>query len=77
MEMRPQVKNRRKMISPVFHTQTKSEDEKHLSKEVIKTVRRTGVLKLCGKHLAIGKHIVFDNFYSSRWNYLVLIILVM
>ncbi|XP_076265716.1 leucine-rich repeat-containing protein 40-like isoform X1 [Rhynchophorus ferrugineus] len=52
MEKRTQVKSRRKMISPVFHTQTKNEDEKHLSKEMIKTVRRTGILKLCGKHLA-------------------------
>ncbi|CAG9772451.1 unnamed protein product [Ceutorhynchus assimilis] len=45
------VKNRRKFISPLFHVQTKDEDEKHLSNIVIKNVKTTGVLNLHGKHL--------------------------
>ncbi|XP_030749929.1 leucine-rich repeat-containing protein 40-like [Sitophilus oryzae] len=52
MDKHSKVKNRRKIISPVFHLQTKAEDEKHFSKEVVKSVRKTGVLNLSGKHLA-------------------------
>lgn len=49
------VKNRRKLINPVFHLQSQQEDEKHLSKETIKDVKKTGVLKLHAKHLSSGK----------------------
>lgn len=52
MEKHSTAKNRRKIINPIFHVQTKSEEEKHLSKEIIKIVRKTGILNLSGKHLA-------------------------
>ncbi|ERL85345.1 leucine-rich repeat-containing protein 40 [Dendroctonus ponderosae] len=56
------VKNRRKLISPVFHLQTQQEDEKHLSKETIKDVKRTGVLKLHAKHLSSVPSRVFTMY---------------
>ncbi|XP_050303394.1 leucine-rich repeat-containing protein 40-like [Anthonomus grandis grandis] len=46
------MKNRRKMITPVFHVQTQVEDEQHFTKEFIKEVKRTGVINLHGKHLS-------------------------
>lgn len=49
------AKNRRKLVSPLFHMQTKTEDCKYLSQEVIKGVKKTGVLNLHGKHLSTGK----------------------
>lgn len=57
------AKNRRKLVSPLFHTQTKTEDCKYLSQEVIKGVKKTGVLNLHGKHLSSGKlHTLFYLF---------------
>nr|XP_023016542.1 leucine-rich repeat-containing protein 40-like [Leptinotarsa decemlineata] len=46
------VKSRRKYISPVFHLQSKDEDDQHITKDVVKNVRKTGHLNLSSKHLA-------------------------
>ncbi|XP_060528637.1 leucine-rich repeat-containing protein 40-like [Cylas formicarius] len=52
MEKQSKVKHRRKLISPVFHLQSKEDDDKYLTKDMIKSVRRTGQLNLSGKHLS-------------------------
>lgn len=48
------VRSRRKLINPVFHLQTKEEDDSQLTNGMIKTVRRTGQLNLSGRSLAHG-----------------------
>lgn len=50
------VKSRRKLLNPVFHVQTKEEDDSHLTKGMIKIVRRTGQLNLSGRGLATGNY---------------------
>lgn len=48
------VKSRRKLLNPVFHLQTKKEDENQLTKGMIKVVRKSGQLNLSGRSLASG-----------------------
>lgn len=55
MAKQSNVKSRRKLINPVFHLQTKEEDDSQLTKGIIKIVRRTGQLNLSGRNLANGK----------------------
>ncbi|RZC39469.1 leucine-rich repeat-containing protein 40-like [Asbolus verrucosus] len=52
MAKQSNVKSRRKLINPVFHLQTKEEDDSQLTKGMIKIVRRTGQLNLSGRNLA-------------------------
>ncbi|XP_066259925.1 leucine-rich repeat-containing protein 40-like isoform X2 [Euwallacea similis] len=59
------VKNKRNTISPIFHMQTKGENEKYLSKEIIKVVKKTGVLNLHGKHLSHVPDKIFTMYDSS------------
>lgn len=54
MEKQSQVKSRRKLLNPVFHLQTKKEEDSQLSRGMIKIVRRTGELNLSGRNLANG-----------------------
>lgn len=61
--MEKQVKSRRKFINPLFHLQTKAEDEKFITKDVIKSVRKTGQLNLFGRHLSSGKLLYSLNVY--------------
>ncbi|KAF5301199.1 hypothetical protein FQR65_LT08934 [Abscondita terminalis] len=51
MAKQSQVKSKRK-LNPIFHLQTKSEDDGHLTKGLIKVVRKTGQLNLSGRALA-------------------------
>lgn len=52
MAKQSQVKAKRKLLNPIFHLQTKNEDDKLLTKGLIKVVRRTGQLNLSGRGLA-------------------------
>lgn len=54
MAKQSQVKSRRKLLNPVFHLQTKQEDDNQLTKGMIKVVRRTGQLNLSGRGLGTG-----------------------
>lgn len=58
MAKQSNVKSRRKIVNPVFHLQTKLEDDSQLTKGIIKTVRRTGQLNLSGRNLANGKPLI-------------------
>lgn len=49
------VKTSRKVIAPIFHLQTKEENNGKLSKELIKNARQTGKLNLSGRCLNMGK----------------------
>lgn len=55
MEKQSKVKSRKKYVNPIFHLQTKNEDDSHLTKDIMKTVRQTGQLNLSGKHLSNGR----------------------
>ncbi|XP_066152991.1 leucine-rich repeat-containing protein 40-like isoform X2 [Euwallacea fornicatus] len=59
------IKNKRNTISPIFHMQTEGENEKYLSKEIIKIVKKTGVLNLHGKHLSHVPGKIFTMYDSS------------
>lgn len=54
MERHSKVKSPRKALSPVFYLQQENENEKYLTKDVIKKVRTTGQLNLSSKHLSSG-----------------------
>lgn len=54
MSKQSQVKSRRKLLNPVFHQQTKQEENNELSRGLIKIVRRTGQLNLSGRNLGNG-----------------------
>lgn len=45
----------RKELNPVFHFKDKEEDDKVLTKAVIKTALKSGKLELSGKNLKFGK----------------------
>lgn len=49
------VKSRRKIVNPLFHLQTKDENDRHITPDVVKRVRSTGQLNLSSKHLSTGK----------------------
>lgn len=55
MAKQSQVKSRRKLLNPVFHLQTKEEEDGVLSRGLIKIVRRTGQLNLSGRNLTAGE----------------------
>lgn len=55
MAKQSQVKSRRKLLNPVFHLQTKEEDDSQLTQGMIKVVRKTGQLNLSGRSLASGE----------------------
>lgn len=46
------VRSRRKILNPMFHLQTKEEDDSQLSQGMIKVVLKTGQLNLSGRGLA-------------------------
>lgn len=46
---------RKEDLNPVFHLQTKSEDNRQLSLELIKQARKTGCLNLSGRLLTSGR----------------------
>ena len=48
------AKSRRKLLNPVFHFQTKQEDDSQLSDGMIKVVRKTGQLNLSGRGMSSG-----------------------
>ncbi|XP_044260698.1 leucine-rich repeat-containing protein 40-like isoform X2 [Tribolium madens] len=52
MAKQSNVKSRRKLLNPVFHLQSKEEDDSQLTRGIIKIVRRTGQLNLSGRSLA-------------------------
>lgn len=56
-----QVKSQRKQLNPVFHLQSKDEDDNQLTNGMIKVVRKTGQLNLSGRTLATGfiKYFIF------------------
>lgn len=58
MAKQSQVKSRRKFFNPVFHQQTKLEENNQLSRGMIKTVRRTGQLNLSGRNLGNGMFVM-------------------
>ncbi|CAH0554418.1 unnamed protein product [Brassicogethes aeneus] len=62
MEKQSKVKSRKKLINPVFHLQTKEDDDGYITKDVIKSVRKTGQLNLSGRHLAIVPPKVFKIY---------------
>nr|CAI5840168.1 unnamed protein product [Callosobruchus analis] len=66
MEKHSNVKSRRKHISPVFHLQTKKEEDQHITKEVIKSVRRTGQLNLSSRHIATVPEKLFSIYEADE-----------
>lgn len=56
-EIKKQYRN-----NPVFHRQTKEEDEFQLPKAIVKQARKTGILNLSGKGLAHGELFYFRSF---------------
>ncbi|KAI4461767.1 leucine rich repeat containing protein [Holotrichia oblita] len=71
MAKQSQVKSRRKLLNPVFHLQTKQEDDSQLTKGMIKVVRRTGQLNLSGRGLATVPMSIFTMYESDGKNGLV------
>ncbi|KAL3268782.1 hypothetical protein HHI36_007880 [Cryptolaemus montrouzieri] len=63
------VKNKRKILNPVFHLQTKDEEEKVITREMIKAVRRTGSLNLSGRSLTTVPTRVFKMYELSDQDY--------
>lgn len=61
MAKQSQVKSKRKLLNPVFHLQTKKEDDSQLTRGMIKVVRKTGQLNLSGRSLATGKNALWLN----------------
>lgn len=55
MNKQSRVKSSRKALNPVFHLQTKKEDDGALSQGMIKAARKNGQLNLSGRGLACGK----------------------
>lgn len=55
MAKQSQVKSKRKLLNPVFHQQTKEEDDRQLTEGMIKVVRKTGQLNLSRRSLATGE----------------------
>lgn len=55
MAKRNNVKATRKVIDPIFHLQTKEENDGQLSKAIIKNTRQTGKLNLSARSLNMGK----------------------
>lgn len=58
MAKQSQVKSKRKLLNPVFHLQTKKEEDTLLTRGLIKIVRRTGQLNLSGRNLANGPYLL-------------------
>lgn len=54
MAKQSQVKSRRKLLNPIFHLQTKKEDDSVLTQGMIKVVRKSGQLNLSGRSLVNG-----------------------
>ncbi|XP_044755833.1 leucine-rich repeat-containing protein 40-like [Coccinella septempunctata] len=63
------AKNKRKLITPVFHLQTKDEEEKILTKVIIKTVRKTGSLNLSGRSLTTVPSRIFKIYEFTDEDY--------
>lgn len=59
MAKQSHVKSKRKLLNPLFHLQTKKEDDSQLTQGMIKVVRRTGQLNLSGRSLATGENAFF------------------
>lgn len=49
------VRAGRKVLEPIFHLQTKEENDGQLSKALLKNARQTGKLNLSGRSLNLGK----------------------
>ncbi|GJQ71783.1 hypothetical protein Trydic_g11476 [Trypoxylus dichotomus] len=56
------MESRRKLVHPVFHLQTKEEDDSQLTKGMIKVVRRTGQLNLSGRGLVTVPTSIFKMY---------------
>nr|XP_022917612.1 leucine-rich repeat-containing protein 40-like [Onthophagus taurus] len=61
-----QVKSRRKLLNPVFHLQTKMEDDTQLTKGMIKVVRRTGQLNLSGRGMGTVPSTMFTMYNDDE-----------
>lgn len=72
MAKQSQVKSRRKLLNPVFHQQTKKEEDSQLTRGMIKIVRRTGQLNLTGRNLANGTFLSNLAVLFSKKNNLIL-----
>lgn len=58
MAKQSQVKSRRKVLNPIFHLQTKSEDDGKLSIALLKNARKTGQLNLSGRSLLTSVYLI-------------------
>lgn len=63
------VKNKRKLITPVFHLQTKDEEEKVLTNAMIKAIRKTGSLNLSGRSITSVPSRVFKIYEFTDQDY--------
>ncbi|KRT78958.1 hypothetical protein AMK59_7353 [Oryctes borbonicus] len=61
-----QIKSRRKLVQPVFHLQTKEEDDSQLTKGMMKVVRRTGQLNLSGRGMATVPKSIFTMYNMNE-----------
>ncbi|XP_028142541.1 leucine-rich repeat-containing protein 40-like isoform X2 [Diabrotica virgifera virgifera] len=68
MEKQNKVKSRRKCVNPVFHLQTKDENDQHMTKDVIKKVRTTGQLNLSSRHLSEVPEKLFSIYELTNEN---------
>ncbi|KAJ8967536.1 hypothetical protein NQ314_002851 [Rhamnusium bicolor] len=68
MEKHSKVKSRRKFINPIFHVQTKDEDDNHITKDIIKSVRKTGQLNLSCRHLSSVPEKMFTMYELTDEN---------
>ncbi|XP_056639676.1 leucine-rich repeat-containing protein 40-like isoform X2 [Diorhabda sublineata] len=68
MEKQNKVKSRRKFVDPVFHLQTKDEENQHITKDVIKKVRSTGQLNLSSRHMSEVPDKLFSIYEVTNEN---------
>ncbi|CAG9860792.1 unnamed protein product [Phyllotreta striolata] len=62
------MKSRRKIVNPVFHLQTKQENDQHITKDVIRLVKNTGKLNLSSKHLSAVPDKMFAMYELTNEN---------
>lgn len=48
-------------LNPVFHFKDKEEDDKVLTKGILKTAQKTGRLELTNKNLKFGNQLIINN----------------
>lgn len=65
MAKQSQVKSTRKIVKPIFHLQTKSEDDDKLSVALLKNARKTGQLNLSNRNLQTSNFYQIQRIYNK------------